>query len=138
MSIRVVLDASVLVWWLLDSQGSPAMADVERLLPVAAVTAVNLAEVLYVLKSRSPGVDLQAVERELTTTGLTVVGVDPDDGCRIAELVSWSRLHRGPDGGSLSLGDAVCIGVAERFKVPVATRDTYWSLVDAQCPVHVL
>ena len=56
------------------------------------------------------------VERE---TGADVV--------RAAELVAASR--RSPAEGSLSLGDGLCIAVAERLGLPITGGDQHWETI---------
>jgi PIN domain nuclease of toxin-antitoxin system len=51
---------------------------------------------------------------------------------RAAELISTSKAD--PDVGSLSLGDGLCIAVAERLQLPVTGGDRCWAQVDATVP----
>ena len=59
-----------------------------------------------------------------------VAAVEPvtdADAERAAELIVASKAS--PGQGSLSLGDGLCIAVAERLALPLAGGDRYWSQV---------
>lgn len=67
---------------------------------------------------------------DLLALGLTVEPVTDADAERAAELIVAFKVTPGP--GSLSLGDGLCIAVAERLGLPLTGGDRYWSRVPLQ------
>ena len=117
-----VLDASALLAYLNDEAGADVVE--EALLRGAAISAVNLAEVLS--KLAEVGADPRDVTENLWGRGLLGgnLGVSPlgeDDAVMIARLHRSTRVH------GLSLGDRACLGLALRLKVPALTADRAWS-----------
>jgi ribonuclease VapC len=131
---RVVLDASAVLAWVLHESGADV---VERLLPAAAIPAANLTEVLYRAPERGHGMTMEQLEAHLLAKGLTIESVTPDDARRAAELIRYSRDHRrGRRDSGLSLGDALCIAVAERLELPISGGDTAWEHVPINVDYH--
>ena len=108
-----VVDASVVLAWLQDEEGSEAA---EPLLMEGVIGAANWSEVLQ--KARQHGVQPGTVARLLTSFGLRVADVTEADGERAAEL--WRR------GSSLSLADRLCLALALRLEAAAATADAEW------------
>lgn len=125
MSGRSVVDASVVLAWLQDEPGADAA---EPMLIEGVIGAANWSEVLQ--KARRAGVDSEQVARLLTSFGLEVADVTQTDGERAAAL--WRR------GSSLSLADRLCLAIAERLALPVATTDAAWRTTDAMATVTVI
>jgi len=51
------------------------------------------------------------------------------DAIRAADLIAASKSASSP-AGLLSLGDGLCIAVAERLELPIAGGDLYWETLD--------
>jgi ribonuclease VapC len=114
--VTTVVDASVVLAWLQDERGAD---DAERHLMEGVIGAANWSEVLQ--KSRQHGVDAGLAARLLASFGLAVTDVVEADAVRAAEL--WHV------GSPLSLADRLCLALALRLEVPVATADAAWATV---------
>ena len=68
--------------------------------------------------------------------GVEVESFEQADAVRAAELLLYSTEHPGPNDERLSLGDASCIAVAERLRLPIAGDDSYWSLPPLTVDFH--
>lgn len=117
----MVLDASALPAWTLRERGA---ATVGRLLPVSVVPAPNLVEVLYRAPERGHAMAPAELRRHVLAMGVTVEPFGDADAVRAAELIGHSRVA-GDD--SLSLGDGLCLAVAERLDLPVTGGDQLWA-----------
>jgi ribonuclease VapC len=128
---KVVLDASAVLAWVLRERGAET---VERMLPVGVIPAANMTEVLYRAPERGHRMPPAQLEVHLIAKGLAVEPVTGQDSCRAAVLIRHSRDNRqdAKDRG-LSLGDGLCIAVAERLGLPIAGGDTAW----AEVPMNV-
>jgi PIN domain nuclease of toxin-antitoxin system len=122
---RIVLDASAIVDYVIRGRG---WETIEKLLPYAVVAVPNLTEALAVIAQKG----LQKRSSEQLAGAIQDLGVEYDgcevaDAVRAAELISHSRLHPVGNGKlTLSLGDALCIAVAERRGLPIAGADQLW------------
>ncbi len=119
-----VLDASAFLAYLSDEPGAAAVADV--IAGGAAITTVNLAEVLSIAAER--GADAGRLARRLRERGLldgalTVEPFTTDDAIEAARLRPLTRA------AGLSLGDRACLALAGRLGVPAYTADTAWTTV---------
>lgn len=124
---RVVLDASAVVAWLMKERGCQT---VDRLLPVAVVPASALTESLYRSVERGHTLPAEELYHALLVTGISVEPVTESDAVRAGELIAWSRTQDGDQlDRSLSLGDGLCIAVAERLGLLVTGGDEYWETV---------
>ena len=126
-SPKVLLDASAVLAYLLKQAGD---ATVEQVLPVSAITSVNLTEVLYKARERGYKDDLTGLHHLLLRTGLNVVDVTEADAVQAAELITESRANAKTGGSTLSLGDGVCIAVATRLKLILVGDDRHWETLD--------
>lgn len=123
----VVLDASAVLAWLMRERGKEI---VDRMLAVAVVPASALTEALYRAVERRHALPAGELYQSLLVAGIAVEAVTEPDAVRAGELIAWScthdedRLHR-----SLSLGDGLCIAVAERLDLVVTGGDDYWASV---------
>ncbi len=109
----IVLDASAVLAFL---QGEPGADRVEELLPVASIGAANWSEVAQKVQAR--GGDWQLAVGLLTSHGLKVEPVTAEDGETAAAF--WHR------GDGLSLGDRLCLALAQRLTVIALTADRAW------------
>jgi PIN domain nuclease of toxin-antitoxin system len=126
---RVALDASALLAWVLRERGHDT---VDKILAFAVIPSSAMVETLYRARERGHGQSSAALHADLLALGLTVESVADTDTVRAAELISTSKAD--PDVGSLSLGDGLCIAVAERLQLPVTGGDRCWAQVDATVP----
>ena len=128
---RIVLDASAALEWIL---GGSARALVDKLLPVAVIPSSGLAEVLYIARLRGHGIASSELAGALMTMGAAVEPVITQDAIRAADLIAASKSASSP-AGSLSLGDGLCIAVAERLELPIAGGDLYCETLDLRVKV---
>jgi PIN domain nuclease of toxin-antitoxin system len=124
---RVVLDASALLAVLLQEPGAEM---VERHLPSAMISAVNLSEVIASGVVR--GLQLESVIVGLTRLSLEAVGFDSEQAY-IAALFRQATRSLG-----LSLGDRACLALGCVRKLPVLTADRHWSKADVGVEVQVI
>jgi len=128
---RIVLDASAVLEWIL---GRPAKTLVDKLLPVAVIPSSGLAEVLYIARLRGHGLGSSDLASALIAMGAEVEPVLTQDAIRASELIAESKSASSP-AGSLSLGDGLCIAVAERLNLPITGGDLYWETLDLRVKV---
>lgn len=113
----ILLDASCVLAWLFDEDGSEA---VEPVLTTSYITAVNMAEVIRTIdRLNGNGV---ACATDLVEAGLTVVPF------------TWTALqglamvrNAPPRKGRLSLGDACCLAYGLTQGLDIWTADRAWS-----------
>lgn len=127
-----VLDASALLAHLNDEAGADEVE--EALIRGAAISAVNLAEVLAKLAHLE---DAASTFRSLRRQGLfgTRLAVEPlteDDAITIARLYGRTRNH------GLSFGDRACLALAIRLGVPAITADRAWKRVKLGVAVRTI
>lgn len=124
---KAVLDASAVLAWVLKERGSDI---VDRLLPFSIVPVSVLTETLYRARERGHGLATRELYQALLVMGIQVAEVTELDAVRAGELIAWSKLDdHDAHGRTLSLGDGLCIAVAERFGLPVIGGDDYWASV---------
>lgn len=118
-----ILDASAMLALL---QGEPgASAVVEAIEAGAAISTVNLSEVLAKLTERGDHVRStmatirQAVDR--ADGGLRIESFTEEDGIEAADLRPRSKSQ------GLSFGDRACLALAARYEVPAITADKDWA-----------
>lgn len=126
---RVVLDASALLAWVLRERGHDT---VSKLIAVAVIPASAMVETLYRAQERGHQQSSAALHTDLLALGIKVEPVVDTDTVRAAELIAISKADPGP--GSLSLGDGLCIAVAERLHLTITGGDRYWAQVDSTVP----
>jgi ribonuclease VapC len=103
---------------------------------VAVVPAPNLTEVLYRARWRGHRMSPDELHDHVVAMGLEVESFKQEDAVRAAELLLFSAEHPGPNDERLSLGDASCIAVAERLRLPISGDDSYWSLLPLTVDFH--
>ena len=111
----IVLDASAILAFLQREKGSDI---VESLLPDAAVSANNLAEV--VAKLVDHGVPIDDIEQIIAAFDFSIIDVSKDDA------VANGHLRVATREAGLSLGDRSCLALAQRLALPVLTTDRAW------------
>lgn len=121
---KVALDASAILAWVLRERGHDV---VDRLLPVAVTPASAMVETLYRAQEKGHRLSCAELHTDLLALGLTVEPLTDADTVRAAQLIAHSKQEPSP--GSLSLGDGLCIAVAERLDLTLAGGDRYWSQV---------
>lgn len=109
-----VLDSSALLAFLQGEDGADLVE--AALLDSAQCSAANWSEVAQ--KVRAAGRDWDLVRALLQSYGLHVEPVGIDDAERAAQR--WRQ------GDGLSLGDRLCLALADRVDQPVLTADTAW------------
>lgn len=112
--MTAVLDASALLAYL---QGEPGAEEVEARLEAGATCgAANWSEVAQ--KVRSAGRDWDLARALLTSFDVEVEPVTEADA-------EWAAA-RWQQGEGLSLGDRLCLALADRLDVEAWTADTSW------------
>jgi PIN domain nuclease of toxin-antitoxin system len=113
---NIMLDSSAVIALLKPEAGSGVVASS---LPGAALSAVNLAEVVTWMRQR--GDTLEAIHWTLDMLNLNTVGFDHDLAVGTGILVDETKKY------GLSLGDRACLATAAREGVPVLTAERSWS-----------
>ncbi len=117
MSRVTVLDASAIIAFL---QGEPD-DEVVRLALLSGqcvVNAANQAEIIA--KSLDRGVNPEAIKAILAELAYTVVDIKAEDGMQAGWMRGTSRKI------GLSLGDRLCLALAQRLKAKILTADRPW------------
>jgi PIN domain nuclease of toxin-antitoxin system len=112
------------VAWLCNERGAETVG---KLLPFSVLPASVMAESLYRAKEKGHKLELFALHEAIKSMGVAVEPITDLDTVRAAELIGASRHGRADPGDpSLSLGDGLCLAVAERLGLPVAASDNHW------------
>ncbi|MFL6231640.1 MAG: type II toxin-antitoxin system VapC family toxin [Thermoanaerobaculia bacterium] len=111
----MVLDASALLALL---NAEPGQEVVERSIPGAAISAVNLSEV--VAKLTEAGMSEEAVRSTLEDIEVDVHPFDRESAYRTGALRTATKKL------GLSLGDRACIALGGKLQRPVLTADRHW------------
>ncbi len=112
----VVLDASAVLALLAEEPGAD---EIEALLDGAAMSTVNLSEVLR--KSEQHGIDTEGLEFDLEGLGVEFHTFDVSQARATSDL--WARTPR----SGLSLGDRACLALAGTLDATAVTTDRRWS-----------
>lgn len=123
--IDCVLDASALLALLADEPGSERVA---KALPFAAMSSVNLAEVVGKLVDRQMPADL--ARNTIEGLDIDVRPFDLDQAYAAGALRTQTAIH------GLSLGDRACLALAQYLSVPALTADTVWQRLNI-ADVHI-
>lgn len=125
--MRQVVDSSVVLAFLLGEPGGDILTRDDG---PFLLSTVNLAEVLTkVVERKLSADDVMLVLRRLP---IDYVDHDRNDARRAADLrLATAKLGR-------SLGDRVCLAVAQRFGVPVLTADSAWATLDIGVDVQLI
>jgi ribonuclease VapC len=124
---RGVMDASALLAWLFQEGGEEL---VDRMLEQAAISAVNLAEVLY--RSDEAGMDTDDLEQDLTALGLRIVPFTSGEARLVPEVRRAARRER----QRLSLADCCCLATGVHLDLPVVGGDQAWESLRLGIDVH--
>jgi PIN domain nuclease of toxin-antitoxin system len=124
---EAVLDASALLALL---NGEPGAETVAGILQSAAISAVNLSEV--VAKLAEAGMPEVAIRQALDGLALEVSPFDAGQAYQAGTMRPLTMA------AGLSLGDRACLALAQARKVPALTADTAWRGLDLGIEVQVI
>lgn len=124
---EVVLDASALLALVNDEPGARQVA---KTLPHAALSAVNLAEV--VSKLCEIGMPEDEIHSALDGLGINVHPFDSEMAYLTGTLRPLTRPH------GLSLGDRACLALGLRLGLPVLTTDGAWESIKVGVRIRVV
>ena len=124
---NVVLDASALLALL---NAEPGQEEVQRSIPGAAVSAVNLSEV--VAKLTEAGMSEEAVRSALEDIEIDVHPFDRESAYQTGALRTATKKL------GLSLGDRACIALGGQLKRPVLTADRNWRDLELGLEIRVI
>ncbi len=122
-----VLDASAALALILDEPGADRVATA---LTSAMISSVNVAEVVDRL-IRGGG-EPHSARQLVLALDCPIVSVDAELGFR-AGMLSQVTRKRG-----LSLGDRICLALAEREQVPALTADRAWQALDLDVRIQLI
>ena len=122
-----VFDASAVLVLLNSEPGADVVIEA---LPGAAISAVNVAEVVTKLAERE--MPEAAISEALEELGLEVISFDADQALAVGLLRPITR-DRG-----LSLGDRACLALGMRLRLPVLTADRIWADLDLDLEVKLI
>ncbi len=108
----------------------PGGRQVETQLEGAAISSVNLAEVMQ--RSLARRVELDGIKKDLEAVGLTIISFTADDAEAAAKL--WPAARR----LGLSLGGRACLATAQRLNLPAATADRIWSKLEIGIKIQLI
>jgi PIN domain nuclease of toxin-antitoxin system len=112
-----VVDASAILAWLFNERGAEV---VDRLLDSAALSTVNLAEVLH--RCDEEGMATSSLERDLRGLGVAVEPFTAADARIVKDVRRVGRRAR----TRVSLGDCCCLATGVRMNLPVIASDRAW------------
>lgn len=124
---KVVLDASALLALL---NAEPGSEEVESVIPGAAISTVNLSEVIAKLVEN--GMPEEAVRSVLGDIELDVHSFDLEAAYRAGSLRKQTRKL------GLSFGDRACLAFGSRLGLPVLTTDRGWKSLEVGVEVRVI
>ncbi len=124
---QVVLDASALLAAL---HGEPGGHDVEARLEQAALSSVNLAEVMQ--RSVARGLGVEGLTADLKALGVTILPFTAEDAEASAKL--WPATN----GLGLLLGDRACLALGLRLRLPAITADRVWGELRVGVEIRVI
>lgn len=111
-----VLDASAVLALIWMESGAET---VDAAMPSSVLSAVNASEVVAKLVAR--GAPPEVASQTVTDLACAVVAVDAELGLRAGILHASTRSK------GLSLGDRICLALAEREGLPALTADRAWA-----------
>ncbi len=132
----MILDASAVVALLRREAGYQKV--VPLLTRGAAIAAPNLAEALVQIDRRGHHLNVAEMTVQLQRAGLSVLPVEEEDATMTAHLLLQSAqlAQAGELDRPLSLGDATCVAVAIRHRIPVVCADRAWDKLEVPVRVH--
>jgi PIN domain nuclease of toxin-antitoxin system len=123
----VVLDASALLALLNEEPGSQT---VEMAIPGAAISAVNLSEVIAKLVER--GMTGKVIRSTLEDIQVDVYPFDRESAYKAGNLRKVTR------GLGLSFGDRACLALGWQLQRPVLTTDRIWGDLETEIEIQVI
>jgi ribonuclease VapC len=126
---RCLLDASAVLAWLFRERGEQV---VDRLLEHAALSTVNLAEVLY--RAGEEGMRTANIQRDLEGLGLQMVSFTDQDARLVQEVRGADRRAR----ARISFAACCCLATGLRMNLPVVGGDQVWETLRLGVEVHPL
>jgi len=127
---RVVMDASAIVAWLLNERGAPTVG---RLLQFAVLPAPNVTESIRTARTHGHRMTSDQLYSRLEASCAVVEPFLDVDAPRAAELLLFADRQAN---AQLSLGDALCIAVAERLQLPLVGDDGLWTQLPLEVDFH--
>lgn len=123
----IVLDASALLALLLDEPGA---GEVAARLDGARMSTANLAEVLS--KSEERGGDAKALLSQIARTPIEMLPLS------VSVALGAARLRPRTKTLGLSLGDRICLALAQELDCEAWTADKRWQSANLGVPIHVI
>jgi len=124
---RCVLDASAVLAWLFRERGEQV---VDQILEHAALSTVNLAEVLY--RADEADVATASLADDLEAIGVRFVPFTAQDAGLVEEVHRATRREL----PSLSLADCCCLATGIRLNLPVVGGDQAWAALRLGIDIH--
>ena len=126
----VVMDASAIVAWLLNERGA---ATVGRLLQFAVLPAPNVTESIRSARTHGHQMTSDQLYSRLEASCAAVEPFMDVDASRAAELLLLADRRAN---AQLSLGDGLCIAMAERLQLPLVGDDGLWTQLPLEVEFH--
>lgn len=123
----LVVDAAAVLAVAFAEPGEAAIRQAIAAADVAAISAVNVAEVASRLHDAGTA---HLIAPSIETLGLTVIAFDG------AAALEAGALRPATRSSGLSLGDRACLALAMRMEAPAITTDRAWS--GLSLPVQVI
>ena len=121
--------------WLLNERGSDT---INKIIDLAIAPVSVIVEGLYRAGERGLKTRPAQILQDLKSVGVSIEPIFPIDSLRAAELIAIShRKQKSKDDNSLSLGDGLCIAVAERLGLVLTGGDKYWNECDLQVEFYL-
>ena len=125
--MKVVLDASALLAWLLDEPGNET---VDESLHASAMSTVNWSEVIQ--KVESHDIDSADLRVDIEAIGLKLIPFSAQQAEITGRFWTHTRRH------GLSLGDHACLSLAQTLEMPVLTTDRRWTELRLPLKIQVI
>ena len=125
---KLVLDASAALAYLKGEPGREKLSP--DILSEAAISTVNLAEVLSVLVR--DGLNAEYAWEDASAVATQIEAFTPAQAKIAGSLIAQTK----PLG--LSLGDRACLALAITLDAPVYTADKAWKTLKVGCRIHVI
>jgi len=122
-----VLDASAVLALLHEEPGHEVVGEI---MDGAAISTVNLAEI--VAKMRDRGLEVDRLLAAIRESLVDVVAFDAAMAIEAGILAAAGRR------AGISLGDACCIALAKALAAPVYTADRAWAALDLGVEVRLI
>jgi PIN domain nuclease of toxin-antitoxin system len=124
---KAVLDASALMALL---RGEPGKERVQEVIEQAAISALNLSEVIT--KGLSYGGSLAELSGVLSELPIRTIPFEFEDAYLAASLWPVTKVK------GLSLGDRCCLALGKRLALPVFTADRAWNDLEDEVQVEII